>query len=172
MSIATRIQQINQIVHYAMPVACHTATFIATYWSLRGVAPKQEMVMNVNLRFGFTNVLTRMLPHGKQITDPLIGNPKLTPGSVVIFVDSNNTAGHSCVAIDKYTLGGFNQDGWYSGNGGNHTYSAHNTREIIWMPWGKRVKKRGQAVGDRTLIQVPEDKAKDVIHQLMQEFLQ
>jgi hypothetical protein len=113
-----------------IPTTCHFATVFWLYADeFRNPIATQADYLN---KFpNPTGVITSLLQYGRRLSRPHFGNLNLTPGNIIVFAHNQN-AGHSCVAINANTLGGYNQGGWFTGAGGNHTYSTHNTSEIVW----------------------------------------
>jgi hypothetical protein len=145
--------------------SCHFATIYWVFWDEFGRAPTQNDIVTIG---NAQTAVGRMLPHGSRKTNPLQGALTLTAGSILVFVQ-NNTAEHSCVAITHQTLGGYNQMGWYSAGGGNHTYSTHPTNQLMWGTLNHRSQvHRVQAPGWYDLFEVPEGAAKAIVRGFIQ----
>jgi hypothetical protein len=53
-------------------------------------------------------------------------------GSLIVFAENKNVAGHSCVALTSQSIGGYNQTNWFSTAGKEADYSTHSTKDIQW----------------------------------------
>jgi hypothetical protein len=155
-------------VHPPVPIAtsCHFAT---TYWAFRDEFNRAPTLDDI-LRIGVAQaVLTGLIHRAARKNQPVMGNLNLTPGSVLIFVDDAHLAAHSCVATAAQSIGGYNQMGWYSAGGGNHTYSNHTTAQLQWGNLGNRNKvHRVAAAGWFELYELPEIWLKATIRGLIQ----
>jgi hypothetical protein len=166
-------------------VACHTATFIWTYWEAFGRIPLTAKVAEANTTkidggIGFTSLLTKMASHGTAapLKRSFLKKLALTPGSVVVFVDGNGRAGHSCVAKTKYSVGGYNQTGWFSRQvgwlpgamtkwkGAKHSYTEHPVGEFVWNFDGDEAQTSG---GMYQVVQVPEATALKIVRDCIGE---
>ena len=169
-----------------LPVACHTATFIWTYWEAYGYCPLTSKVADANLAkigkgIGLTYLLTEMANHGtaQPLNRSFLKKLALTPGSVVVFVDGGSgLAGHSCVAKTKYSVGGYNQTGWFSRQvgwlpgkmtkwkGAKHSYTEHPVSEFVWNFDGDEAQTSG---GMYQVVQVPEQTAVQIVRDFIGE---
>lgn len=122
-----------------IPTSCHFAT---TYWAFRdefGRFPTTDELLGIG---NSQLLMSGLIGHATRKNQPLAGNLTLTPGAVLLFVNSHNVAEHSCVAITAHSVGGYNQGSWYSVGGGNHSYSTHTTAQLHWGTLANRNKVR------------------------------
>jgi len=163
MPVATRVMNIPGAVGgrwNGIPTTCHFATLYWLYCEEFGHPPTVDNFTNSDLS-NPTGVVNQMLAHGRRLTRPMRGNITMTAGSVVVFVQ-NNQSGHSCIARTLNTLGGFNQPNWFTTLGVNHGYSTHHSADIEWLS-------RSEVSGNRDqrcrLVAVDEGIARAVVRQ-------
>jgi hypothetical protein len=150
-----------------IPTTCHFATL---YW-LYADEFNNAITTQADYLNKFPNptaVISSLLPFGRKLSRPAFGNLNLVPGNILVFAHGMN-AGHSCVALNANTIGGYNQDGWFSQAGGNHTYTTHPTSQIVWrgITHPKDVRRPNIAT-NYNLVAIDENTAKAKIRQLAQ----
>lgn len=116
--------------------SCHFAT---CFWLYEDEFSRQ---LSTAMEYGNsianpTNIISSMLQYGRILSRPAFGSLNLIPGSIIVFSRDGVTADHSCVALSTNTIGGYNQEGWFSVRGFvDHSFSIHNTSEIVWRGAG------------------------------------
>lgn len=111
-----------------------TCLYAVTYWlyeDLHGIGPSQTTMQDIQIRCSFNRIFTEMIQLGRQVTRPMFGGLKLTPGNVLIF-QKNGGVGRACVVKDATHIGGYNQTNWFSTPGITHTYTEHHPNDIAW----------------------------------------
>jgi hypothetical protein len=147
-----------------LPPTCHFAT---AYWCFLDAFARPPTADEVTKMMLPTVAVRDMLPHGTVLVRPVrrTKNPSvLTPGSVLVFVDEDGAAKHSCVATDARTVGGYNQVKYFAGPAVQLGYSTHNTNELKWRDSKGYNQVRAQHVWCE-LYAIPEDAAKNVVRQ-------
>lgn len=164
-----RLQYCNISYNGASQLTCHASTYLATRWEAKNQTPTLQTLLDAPLPV--TQILKAMLPYAEPVAKPgFLRKAKLSPSSIVIFVEGTDTPGHSCVAVGKYRIGGYNQVDWFSRPGLSNAYSEHDTRELIWRPNGKCCRIGGASAKEYTLVTVHEEDAKKVVSQLIQVY--
>lgn len=146
--------------------SCHFATIFWAFLDEFRRVPTQAEILRIGVA---QTVITGLIQRGTRKNQPVMGSLTLTPSSVLVFVNDTRQAGHSCVAIGAQNVGGYNQGGWYSVGGGNHTYSTHTTAQLQWGTLGNRSKvRRLLAAGWFELYEIPEALVKATVRGLVQ----
>ena len=125
---------------FTLPWACHAATCAWLYEAAfsRPVTGAEYNSFFLNAQPIMTNLAETHGGQVKALSD--IGVGTLAPrGTLLVFYDSSGlrkTAGHSCVMKTSHYIVGYNQEGWFTGQGVNHGFSMHSTSEICWVGGG------------------------------------
>ena len=115
---------------------CHMATL---YWMLTAIGRPPNTANDI-AGYNITMLLrdiglagTRVYPGNVQAN-----HRHMTPGSVIVFMRPDlQTAGHSCVLKTNLTVGGYNQNTWFTTAGNDHYYSEHDLdTELRWVDRG------------------------------------
>jgi hypothetical protein len=114
-------------------ITCHMGTFCWLYASIHDQLPTLNQYLAV-VPVGPQTKMTEMVRlYGTRLTQPFSGTLRLTPGSVLVFVDkANGEARHSCVAFTNNQICGYNQGGWYSKPGVVNRKTIHDVSELQW----------------------------------------
>jgi hypothetical protein len=99
-----------------------------------GREPTQEEIANLDI----TETLRVMVKKrgAVRLERPKRGSLLLAEGSVIVFISKSGYPAHACIAIDGFTVGGYNQAGWYTSEGRSFDYSTHSTADIRWKVTG------------------------------------
>ena len=147
-------------------ILCHLATLIWLYE--REFQRTPTLAQYTKFAPSYNTLLSRMMGMGQRLQRPPLGSTRLTAGTVLIF-ESGGQAMHSCMAIDNFKTGGYNQTTWFAKPGKVTLFSEHETAEIKWR--GPQFP--GQTGGERdgvwyNLIAVPEGPARGLVRQASQ----
>jgi hypothetical protein len=154
----------NNLWNYIVTATCHFAT---GYWCFEDEFTRPPTLADVSKLLLPRLAVLDMLPYGAPLARPANGPLALTPGSVIVFV-LDGAAKHSCVATAANTIGGYNQNGWFSGPGIDFGFTTHNTNELRWRGGGRNEVRGKNDEMWCQLIAVPERAAKGAVRMAIQ----
>jgi hypothetical protein len=128
-------------VSMKMPATCHFATL---YWFFEE-AYGRPITFAEYLEIGDPSLFVQsLLPLATRLQQSITRRAAeglkvkgshstlVRAGSIVVFAEDRQSAGHSCVALTSGTLGGHNQTDWFTTAGKTNLYTTHSTKDINW----------------------------------------
>jgi len=150
-----------------LPMTCHSSVLLWLFEAEynKSVTDAVEFASIFTGKYAPTQFMSLIATKGTKVPAPSGGGTAIAvAGFVLVFVDANGNAGHSCVTWSHGMIVGYNQGGWFKGDTDNkaqdHGFSAHAMKELVWV--GDKVK---CTAGDvlYTLVAVKEDKARKYV---------
>lgn len=142
-------------------MACHNAVLLWLFEAEYNKSLKDavEFASVFAGKYVPTQIMSLIAKKGKKVPAPSGGAAVLKSGHVLVFVDGEGVAGHSCVSWNHKMIIGYNQLGWFKTPGEDHGFSVHKPADLDWV--GSQVRANGSKL--YTLMAVPEDKARKLV---------
>jgi hypothetical protein len=155
-----------------VPTTCLMAV---AYWMLLdlSVKPTQNHFLT---RLANLNALLRDVAlAGTRVVQPSLsdGHAHLPEGAVLVFMTTDlSRPGHACVIKTGLTVGGYNQENWFTTPGANHQYSEHDlATDLMWVdrmsPLTRRRVERSVGEVQYYLYSTPQEAALDVMRRYL-----
>lgn len=146
--------QVSTVSGISVPLHfnCHQATCYWLYTELTGQPPMGWAFADSNLQ-NTTELMSKLALHGRIAEQATIGG--LPNGTVLVFTTPLDVAKHSCIIDDNGSIGGYNQQSWFTSAGTPNQFSTHAIGDIRWRR-GKRSKVLLSDGGRGRLYYIPE----------------
>lgn len=131
---------------------CHQAVCYSLYWEAHGHPPTGNVFLNGSFA-NTTTFLTGLARMGSPVRREDLISGRVEPGAILVFVDKQLNAKHSCIALTGARIGGYNQLDWFRTPGIASEYSAHGFDDVRWAKPG--VVRLNTASAEGFLVSIP-----------------